>query len=69
MLRTLVDPDVRARFLLLPERLANWAERRTPVQGAVTMQIAVTIGMLQSAPLRIANMAGLRLDRRHPWPI
>jgi integrase len=62
LLRTLDDPDVRARLLLLPDRLANWAERR-PVHGAVTMQIAVAIGILQSAPLRIANLAGLRLDR------
>jgi integrase len=63
LLRTLDDPDVRARLLLLPERLSNCAERRTPVQGAVTMQIAVAIGILQSAPLRIANLAGLRVDR------
>src|SRR5215472_4491231 len=63
LLRTLDDPDARAKFLLLPERLANWAERRTPIQGAVPMQIAVAIGILQSAPLRIANLAGLRLDR------
>jgi hypothetical protein len=47
----------------LPERLANWAERRTSVQGAVAMQIAVAIAILQNAPLRIANLAGLRLDR------
>src|SRR5215472_12083335 len=63
LLRTLDDLDVRARLLLLPERLANWAERRTPIQGAVPMQIAVAIGILQSAPLRIANLAELRLDR------
>jgi hypothetical protein len=76
-LRTLDDPDVRARLLLLPERLANWAERRTPIRGAIAMQIAVAISILQSAPLRIANLAGLRLDRhlvrpggpRSPWQI
>ena len=63
LLRTLDDPGVRARLLLLPERLANWAERRTPVLGAVAMQIAVAIAILQGAPLRIANLAGLRLDQ------
>ena len=63
LLRTLDDLDVRARLLFLPERLANWAERRTSVQGAVAMQIAVAIAILQNAPLRIANLAGLRLDR------
>src|SRR5215469_11893804 len=63
LLRALDDPDVRARLLLLPERLANWAERKPPIQGAVSMQIAVAIGILQNAPLRIANLAGLRLDQ------
>jgi integrase len=63
LLRTLDDPGVRARLLFLPDRLANWAERRTPVQGAVAIRTAVAIGILQSAPLRIANLAGLRLDR------
>jgi hypothetical protein len=63
LLRTLDDSDVRARFLLLPERLAKWAERTTPVRGAVAMRMAVAIAILQSAPLRIANLAGLRLDR------
>ena len=63
LLRTLDDPDARAKLLLLPERLANWAERRTPIQAAVAMQIAVAIGILQCALLRIANLASLRLDR------
>jgi integrase len=63
LLRTLDDADVRAKLLLLPERLANWAERTTPVRGAVAMRTAVAIAILESAPLRIANLAGLRLDR------
>jgi integrase len=63
LLRTLDDPDMRARFLFLPEHVANWAERRTPIKGAFAMQIAAAIAILQSAPLRIANLAGLRLDR------
>jgi integrase len=63
LLRTLDDPGVRARLLFLPERLASWAERATPERGAVAMRIAVAIVILQSAPLRIANLAGLRFDR------
>ena len=63
LLRTLDDPDVRARLLLLPERLATWVERTTPVRGAIAMRIAVAVAILQSAPLRIANLSGLRLDR------
>lgn len=63
MLRTLDDPDVRAKLLAVPERLASWAERATPARGAVAMEIAVAIAILRNAPLRIANLAGLRLDR------
>jgi hypothetical protein len=63
LLRTLDDPDVRAKLFLLPERLATWAERATPVRGAIAMEIAVAVAILQNAPLRVANLAGLRLDR------
>jgi integrase len=63
LLCTLDDPAVRAKLYFLPERLGNWAERMTSVHGAVAMQIAVAIVILQSAPLRIGNLAGLRLDR------
>jgi integrase len=62
LLRTLDAPAVRAKLIDLPERLANWAERKTPVQGAVCMEIAVAIAILRNAPLRIANLVGLRLD-------
>jgi integrase len=63
LLNTLDDPAVRAKLLVLPDRLANWAERATSARGAITMQIAVAIAILQNAPLRIANLAALRLDR------
>jgi integrase len=63
LLRTLDDSAVRAKLYFLPERLANWAERTTAVNGAVVMEIAVAIAILQSTALRIANLAALRLDR------
>jgi integrase len=63
LLRTLDDPVVRAKLLVLPERLSNWAERTTSVRGAMAMQMAVAIAILQIAPIRIANLAALRLDR------
>ena len=63
LLNTLDDPAVRAKLLVLPDRLANWAERAPPARGAITMQIAVAIGILEHAPLRIANLAALRLDQ------
>ena len=62
LLNTLDDPAVRAKLLVLPDRLANWAERAPPAR-AIIMQIAVAIAILQNAPLRIANLAALRLDR------
>ena len=53
LLNTLDDPAMRAKLLVLPDRLANWAERAPPARGAITMQIAVAIAILQNAPLRI----------------
>jgi len=63
LLNTLDDPAVRAKLFVLPDRLANWAERAPPMRGAIAMQIAVAVAILQHAPLRIANLAGMRLDR------
>jgi integrase len=63
LLRTLDDPGIRAKLYVLPERLAHWAERSTSVRGAIAFELAVAVAILQSAPLRIANLAGLRLDR------
>jgi len=63
LLRTLDDPEIRAKLLLLPERLATAAERMPSARGSIRMQHALAIAMLLSAPLRIANLAALRLDR------
>jgi len=62
LLRNLDAPAVRAKLLALPERLASWAERESPIHRAVAMEIAVAIAILRNAPLRIANLAGLRLN-------
>ena len=63
LLRSLDDPAIRAGLLALPERLAKGAERAPAARGAVAMQIAVAIAILQNAPLRMANLVALRLDR------
>jgi integrase len=63
LLNTLEDPAVRAKLFVFPERLANWAEHAPPVRSAIAMQIAIAVAILQHAPLRIANLAELRLDR------
>jgi integrase len=63
LINTLEDPAMQAKLLFLPDRLAHWAERMTPGRGAVAFQLAVAVAILQIAPLRIANLAGLRLDQ------
>jgi hypothetical protein len=63
LLRTLDEPAVRERLFALPERLAKKADRDPPARGAIAMQLATAIVILQNAPLRMANLVGLRLDR------
>jgi hypothetical protein len=63
LLREFSDPAVLGKLLLLPERLANSAQRATPRRGAVAMELAVAIAILTVAPMRIANLASLRLDQ------
>lgn len=63
LLRELADPSTLERLLLLPGRLADWAARATPVQGAQAMESAVATAILLSAPMRISNLAGLHLER------
>jgi hypothetical protein len=59
----LSDRRLRAKLYELPERLAAWAARTTPVQGYRAMQLAVAIAILLVAPIRISNLAALRFDR------
>jgi integrase len=63
LLLELSDPAILAKLLLLPERLANWAARTTPARGALAMEFAVAIAVLLVAPMRISNLAGLRLQK------
>jgi hypothetical protein len=69
----LEDPDTLAKLLLLPERLADWVEcaplRSTrPDSPAVMMSLAVALAILRCAPLRVRNLASLRLDRHLTRP-
>jgi integrase len=63
LLLELSDPQLRAKLYELPKRLAAWAARTTPAQGALAMQLAVAIAILLVAPIRISNLAALRFDR------
>jgi integrase len=59
----LSDPLLRAKLNELPERLAAWAARATPIRGALAMQLGLAISILLVAPIRISNLAALRFDR------
>jgi integrase len=73
LMLALEDPDTRAKLLLLPERLVEWAERAPPRSAGprrveVMVSLAVALAILRTAPMRIANLAGLRLDRHLTRP-
>ena len=62
------DPALVQGLLTLPDRLARGLERKTAAaafihRDAVRLQTALAIAILLAAPLRVANLAGLRLDR------
>ena len=77
-LRQIEDPAVLLRLLELPGQLAGEARQmQSGPQAAVRMQLAVAIALLLSAPMRMANLHALRLDRhlnrlggaKGPWLI
>ena len=61
------DPALVQGLLTLPDRLARGLERKPAAaftrQNAVRLQTALAIAILLAAPVRVANLAGLRLDR------
>jgi integrase len=59
------DPQAVHRFLTMPDRIMGKLGRvRTPSRKqALQAQTAVALGLLLVLPMRIANLAGLRLDR------
>jgi integrase len=64
VIRRLREPSMKARLLSLPEELMERALRKTntPYKAAVEAQIAVAIGLLIAAPMRISNLVALDLD-------
>jgi len=61
------DPRNVAALLRLPDQLEASAKRRKGRIGAVEMQLAVAIELLTFCPLRISNLAALRLDETLYW--
>ena len=77
LLRIFEDPEILEKLLWLPERLAEWAARIGGARGALAMELAVAIAILRHVPLRIRNLAELRIGQelyrpggpRSPWLI
>ena len=66
-LRQFDDPANISQLLLLPLRLAALAKRARGRKAAVLMQMAVAIEILTMCPLRIGNLANLRLGETLFW--
>jgi integrase len=62
-LRHVLTPGVWGRVVKLPFALMELARRQkhSPVRAAVMAQIAVAIGILSVAPVRLANLTAIRL--------
>ncbi|HMR33666.1 MAG TPA: site-specific integrase [Geminicoccaceae bacterium] len=61
-LRQFDDPRNVARLLTLPEHLRDLARKQPVTQpAALQMQTALAIAILLAAPIRLRNLAGLRL--------
>ncbi|MFQ5757479.1 MAG: tyrosine-type recombinase/integrase [Acidiferrobacterales bacterium] len=66
-LRQFDDPANISEFLLLPARLEGLAKRARGRKAAVLMQMAVAVEILTMCPLRIGNLANLRLGETLFW--
>lgn len=69
MLRQFRDPRNRQRLLGLPDELAGEARYlREPARAALRLQLALAVEFLLMAPLRMANLVSLDLERHLTRP-
>lgn len=64
LIRSVLTDGVWSRVVNLPEQLMRHARRELPhasVRAAVLAQIAVAVAILTVAPIRLGNLAGIRL--------
>jgi hypothetical protein len=62
LIRQVLTPGVWSRVVKLPLAMMAAAHReRAPVRAAVTAQLAVAIAILSVAPVRLANLAAIKL--------
>jgi integrase len=65
VIRAVLTPGVWGRFAKLPERLmeqAQYMRNSAPVRSGLLAQTAVAVGILLIAPVRLGNLAAIRLD-------
>jgi integrase len=65
VVRTVLTPGVWGRVAKLPEQLMEQARKMrnsAPVRAAILAQIAVAVAILLVAPVRLGNLAAIRLD-------
>ena len=63
MLRQLDSPEVLKKLLDLPQKLVRQSKKLpTDKRKAIAVQLALAIELLTMAPMRISNLASLRLD-------
>ena len=62
-LRQFDDPAIVQRFLHCPDRLWDQAIKQDNRRGHLLVQAAIAIELLIYAPIRLKNLADLRLDR------
>jgi hypothetical protein len=61
-IRQVLTPGVWDRVVKLPlEMMAAARQQHAPISAAVTAQLAVAIGILTAAPVRLANLTAIRL--------
>lgn len=65
VVRAVLTPGVWARVVKLPEQLmerARMMQKAAPARAALLAQIAVAVAILLVAPVRLGNLAAIRLD-------
>ena len=71
LIRSVLTDGVWSRVVNLPEQLMRQARRElphAPVRAAVLAQIAVAVAILTVAPIRLGNLAGIRLGENLTKP-
>ena len=70
LIRSVLTNGVWSRVAKLPEQLMERArrERHAPVRAAVLAQIAVAVAILTVAPIRLGNLASIRLGENLTKP-